>query len=147
MNKKVDNFIMGCLIILMILGHILRIYDIEVSMYLILLGAILYCTAFAFINWSGNELFIAHKYRGTDAAKQWQKGTILPALLSAAGCVVFGILIWCDNTTEFTGFWDFWRGYLLWALFMIAMGIWMIIVNARFFETMDEQDRPWLMRL
>lgn len=147
MNKKVDAVIMGCLICLMLLGHILRLYDVEISIYLILLGGALYCAAFAFINLSGNELFIDKKYRGMDEAKRWQRETVLPALLSSAGCIVFGVLVWFDNAAEFTGFWDFWKGYLIWALFMAGMIIWMIIVNARFFKVMDEKDRPWLMRL
>jgi hypothetical protein len=147
MNKKVDAVIMGYLIVLMMLGHILRLYDVEISIYLILLGGALYCAAFAFINLSGHELFIDKKYRGMDAAKRWQRETVLPALLSSAGCIAFGVLTWFDNAAEFTGFWDFWMGYLIWALFMAGMIIWMIVVNAIFFKVMDEKDRPWLMRL
>ena len=90
MNKKVDAVLMGCLIVLMMLGHILRLYDVEISIYLILLGGALYCAAFAFINLSGNELFIDKKYRGMDEAKRWQRETVLPALLSSAGCIAFG---------------------------------------------------------
>ena len=139
MNKKVDAVLMGCLIVLMMLGHILRLHDVEISIYLILLGGALHCAAFAFINLSGHELFIDKKYRGMDAAKRWQRETVLPALLSSAGCIAFGVLTWFDNAAEFTGFWDFWMGYLIWALFMAGMIIWMIIVNARFFKVMDEK--------
>ncbi len=143
MNKNIMNLMWGCYILLVVLGWMLRQYDIEISIYPIILVAALYFTVFALINLSGNEILIASKYRGTEAAKAWQKGTIMPNVLISIGCLALGVLVWNDNKLEFP---DFWMCYLLWLLFMAIMVIWLSIVTNRFYETMDKEDRPWLMR-
>ena len=143
MNKKVEKLILGGFALFVVIGWFLRIYDIEISIYPITAGAALYFAGFAFINFNGNEIFIDPKYRGSEAARAWQKGTVLPNVLLSIGSLAMGVLVWSDNKLDFP---DFWMCYLLWLLIMAVLVIWLIIVNKNFYETMDKKDRPWMLR-
>jgi len=73
MNKKVEKLILGGFALLVVIGWFLRIYDIEISIYPITVGAALYFAGFAFINFNGNEIFIDPKYRGAKPQEPGRK--------------------------------------------------------------------------